>query len=78
MLFVDRAGLVKYLYLDTDYLDEEEADSVVEREIRKRERRRRNKTPKISDDVLKLRCLRALLGKTQSNAYTMSVLVFDD
>lgn len=64
-------GMVKYLYLDTDYLDEEEAETEVEREQRKRERKKKkkqqqqkkNKKPPVSDDVIKLRCMRTLLGE---------------
>jgi hypothetical protein len=54
-------GLVKYLYLDTEYLDEEEEvhDASVKK---KRGGKKRNKKPTISDDVIKLRCLRTLLG----------------
>jgi len=53
---------VKYLYLDTEYLDEEEMHDP---STRKKERKKRNKKPAIGDDVLKLRCLRTLLGTSR-------------
>lgn len=74
------SGLVKYLYLDTEYLDEEEMHDP---STRKKERKKRNKKPAIGDDVLKLRCLRTLLvqkGYTKlrsSVAYTQDIVTIE-